>query len=111
MPDTTATAARVRQMLEAASWEYLVDEDDPNTFTLDFQTSVRESLRVTVIVTEDAAPSGFAFGAVRFTPGSGDEATLVSAADGVIELDTSDDADGMVMLHVYNFAAAGHGSR
>ena len=53
MPDTTATAARVREMLEAASWEYLVDEDDPNTFTLDFQTSVRESLRVSVIVTEE----------------------------------------------------------
>ena len=53
MPDTTATAERVRQMLDAASWEYLVDEDDPNTFTLDFQTSVRESLRVSVIVAED----------------------------------------------------------
>lgn len=59
-----------------------------------------------VTVAETAAPDGFAFGTVRFTPGSGDEATLVSAADGVIELDTSNDEDGMVMLHVYNFAEA-----
>jgi hypothetical protein len=59
-----------------------------------------------VTVTETTAPGGFAFGTVRFTPGSGDEATLVSAAGGVIELDTSADEDGMVMLHVYNFSTA-----
>ncbi len=62
MPDVAATAARVRQMLDAASWEYLVDEDDPNTFTLDFQTAVRESLRVTVIVTEDWVVFSHIFG-------------------------------------------------
>jgi hypothetical protein len=59
-----------------------------------------------VTVTETMPPGGFVFGTVRFTPGSGDEATLVSAADGVIELNTSADEDGMVMLHVYNFAQA-----
>lgn len=60
----------------------------------------------TVTVTETAPPAGFAFGTLRFTPGSGDEATLVSAANGVITLDTAADEDGMVMLHVYNFAVA-----
>lgn len=60
----------------------------------------------TVTVTETVAPSGLSFGALRFTPGSGDDATLVSAENGVIVLDTSADEDGMVMLHVYNFAAA-----
>lgn len=59
-----------------------------------------------VTITETTAPTGFVFGALRFTPGSGDEETLVSAAGGVITLDTSNDEDGMVMLHVYNFAVA-----
>ncbi|MCV0404454.1 MAG: hypothetical protein K5924_12240 [Chloroflexi bacterium] len=59
-----------------------------------------------VTVTEITPPAGFAFGALRFTPGSGDEASLVSASNGVIELDTSADDDGMIMLHVYNFAVA-----
>jgi hypothetical protein len=40
-------------MLDGSPWEYSVDEDDPNTFTLDFETTVREHLRVSVIVTED----------------------------------------------------------
>jgi hypothetical protein len=62
-----------------------------------------------VTITETAAPSGFAFGAVRFTPGSGDDATLVSAGGGEIVLDVAADADGMVMLHVYNFAVAAAG--
>lgn len=53
MADVTETTARVRAMLDASSWEYSVDEDDPNTFTLDFETSVREHLRVSVIVTEE----------------------------------------------------------
>jgi hypothetical protein len=73
---------------------------------LDLSHHVFEVVAPTVIVTETAVPSGFAFGAVRFTPGSGDDATLVSAADGVIELDAAADDDGMVMLHVYNFAQA-----
>jgi len=53
MPDTAATAERVRGMLGAAAWELTVDEDDPNTFTLDFETTVRESLRISVIVTDE----------------------------------------------------------
>ena len=59
-----------------------------------------------VTVTETGAPSGFVFGALRFTPGSGDDAALVSAANGEIVLDVAADEDGMIMLHVYNFAAA-----
>lgn len=57
-----------------------------------------------VTVTESTPPSGFRFGALEFTPGSGDDAALVGVdnAAGVINLDTSGDAD--VMLHVYNFA-------
>ncbi|MBA2263858.1 MAG: CHRD domain-containing protein, partial [Chloroflexi bacterium] len=60
----------------------------------------------TVTITETAPPAGFSFGALRFTPGTGDDATLVSASNGVIRLNITNDADGMVMLHVYNFAAA-----
>ena len=60
----------------------------------------------TITVTETSPPTGFAFGAVRFTPGSGDEASLVSAANGTIVLDTTNDADGMIMMHVYNFSQA-----
>jgi hypothetical protein len=62
MPDTSATAARVREMLQAASWEYTADEDDPNTFTLDFETTVRETLRISVIVTEDWVVVSHIFG-------------------------------------------------
>ena len=53
MPDVTDTTNRVREMLDGSSWEYSVDEDDPHTFTLEFETSVRDHLRVSVIVTED----------------------------------------------------------
>ena len=53
MADVTESTARVREMLEGSSWEYSVDEDDPNTFTLDFETTVRDHLRVSVIVTEE----------------------------------------------------------
>ena len=60
----------------------------------------------TVTITETAPPAGFSFGALRFTPGTGDDATLVSASNGVIRLNITNDADGMVMLHVYNFAVA-----
>ncbi len=59
-----------------------------------------------VTITETEAPAGFSFGALRFTPGSGDSAALISAEAGVIVLDTTADSDGMIMLHVYNFADA-----
>lgn len=59
-----------------------------------------------VIVNETAPPAGFNFGTIRFTPGTGDEAALVSAQGGRIVLDMTADEDGMVMLHVYNFAQA-----
>lgn len=62
MPDVSATAARVREMLDGSSWEYSVDEDDPNTFTLEFETSVRDHLRVSVIVTEDWVVFSHIFG-------------------------------------------------
>ena len=62
MPDVTETTNRVREMLDASSWEYVVDEDDPQTFTLDFETSVREHLRVSVIVTEDWVVISHIFG-------------------------------------------------
>jgi hypothetical protein len=53
MADLTESTARVREMLDGSSWEYSVDEDDPHTFTLEFETSVRDHLRVSVIVTEE----------------------------------------------------------
>ena len=62
MPDVTETTNRVREMLDGSSWEYVVDEDDPQTFTLDFETSVREHLRVSVIVTEDWVVISHIFG-------------------------------------------------
>ena len=62
MVDVTATIERVRAMLDGSSWEYAVDEDDPHTFTLDFETSVREHLRVSVIVTEEWVVISHIFG-------------------------------------------------
>ena len=53
MVDVTESTARVREMLDGSSWEYSVDEDNPNTFALDFETHVREHLRISVIVTEE----------------------------------------------------------
>jgi hypothetical protein len=53
MADVTESTARVREMLDGSSWEYSVDEDDPHTFTLEFETTVRDHLRVSVIVTEE----------------------------------------------------------
>ena len=53
MADVTESTARVREMLDGSSWEYSVDEDDPNTFTLEFETTVRDHLGVSVIVTEE----------------------------------------------------------
>jgi hypothetical protein len=71
----------------------------------------------TVTVDETTPPAGHRPGALEFSPGSGDDLTLVSfdAATGRIVLDTTgDDATtgsgeagpDMVMLHVYNFAEA-----
>jgi hypothetical protein len=68
-----------------------------------------------VSVMESSPPAGFRFGSIEFTPGSGDDSTLVSvdAATGTVMLDTTQD-DGtsgsaeagphVVMVHVYNFA-------
>jgi hypothetical protein len=53
MADIAESTARVREMLDSSPWEYSVDDDDPNTFTLQFETTVRESLDVTVISTEE----------------------------------------------------------
>ena len=53
MADVSESTARVRAMLDDSTWEYSVDEDDPNTFTLEFETSVRDHLGVSIIVTED----------------------------------------------------------
>jgi hypothetical protein len=69
-----------------------------------------------VTITETEMPAGSTgVGTLRFTPGSGDETALATSiadveATGVIMLDTSmaSDAalaDGMIMLHVYNFAS------
>jgi hypothetical protein len=62
MADVTETTARVKAMLDASPWEYTQDEDDPSTFTLDFETAVREYLRVSVIVTEDWVVMSHIFG-------------------------------------------------
>jgi hypothetical protein len=62
-----------------------------------------------VTVTESQPPAGYAFGELLFTPteidGNNDAASVVSIDRdaGVIELDTTNDEDGMIMLHVYNF--------
>jgi hypothetical protein len=63
----------------------------------------------TVTVTETTPPANYHFGTVLFTPNSGDDAAFVSAANGVITLDTSKDAtpDDGVMLHVYNLSGEG----
>ena len=53
MIDKKAAADRIREMLDASSWDYSVDEDDPNLFTLEFETSVRDDLRISVIAGED----------------------------------------------------------
>src|SRR3954453_20516912 len=53
MPEVTATTDRVREMLDGSSWDYTVDEDTPGTFSLDFETKVREHMRISVIVADD----------------------------------------------------------
>jgi hypothetical protein len=62
MADVTEITTRVRAMLDASPWEYTVDEDDPQTFTLEFETSVRDHLRVSVIVTEEWVVMSHIFG-------------------------------------------------
>lgn len=69
---------------------------------------------VTITQTEPVGDSRF--GTIRFTPASTDDATLVAAAEGVIELDTTADSqvdepplpldeynDDVVVAHIYNF--------
>lgn len=69
-----------------------------------------------VTVTQTSAVGDSRFGTIRFTPASTDDATLVAAADGVIELDTTADSqvdspplpldeynDDVVVAHIYNF--------
>ena len=53
MADVTGTAARIREMLDSSPWEYSVDEDDPSTFTLEFETNVRDQLVVSVIIIDE----------------------------------------------------------
>jgi hypothetical protein len=49
-------------MLDSSPWEYSVDEDDPSTFTLQFETTVREQLVVSVIVQDDWVVMSHIFG-------------------------------------------------
>ena len=53
MIDKKAAADRIREMFDASSWDYSVDEDDPNLFTLEFETTVRADLRISVIAGDD----------------------------------------------------------
>lgn len=62
MADVTGTTARVREMLDTSPWEYSVDEDDPSTFTLQFETTVREQLVVSVIVQDEWVVISHIFG-------------------------------------------------
>ncbi len=62
MADVTANAARVREMLDGSPWEYSVDEDDLSTFTLQFETAVREQLVVSLIVQDDWVVISHIFG-------------------------------------------------
>lgn len=72
-----------------------------------------------VTVTQTAAPGNSRFGTLRLTPASTDEMAVVSATQGVIELDTTQDTqvedpplplaeynDDVIVLHVYNFQNA-----
>lgn len=53
MAEKKAAAGRVQEMLNASDWDYTVDDDDPNLFTLEFEATVREDLRVSVIAGDD----------------------------------------------------------
>ena len=48
MIDKKTAADRISQMLDASPWDYIRD-DDPTLFTLEFETSVRPDLRISVI--------------------------------------------------------------
>ncbi len=89
------------------------DKDD----CLDVSHYMFEVVDGVVVITETAAPAGSSgVGTLRFTPGSEDETALATSIEtvestGVITLDTTKASetaleDGMIMLHVYNFAAA-----
>lgn len=69
-----------------------------------------------VTATQTAAVGDSRFGTIRFTPASTDEMALISAANGVVELDTSADTqvadpplplaeynDDVLVTHIYNF--------
>jgi hypothetical protein len=58
--------------------------------------------RTDVTLTEQmSAGSGMRFGFARLD--SSDQNALISAGDGIINLNTRDDADGRITIHVYNF--------
>lgn len=67
-----------------------------------------------VIITETSPPVNYRFGAVRFMPQemnvNNDNESIVAVNNGIIRLNSSMDRDGMIMLHIYNFLAAGIGS-
>jgi hypothetical protein len=94
-----------------------VNSDGDKGDCLDVSHYMFEVVDGVVVITETQAPAGSSgVGTLRFTPGSEDETALATSIEtvestGVITLDTtqaSDTAleDGMIMLHVYNFAAA-----
>lgn len=69
-----------------------------------------------VTITQTQPVGDSRFGTIRFTPASTDDATVLSAAGGVIELDTTADSqvdspplpldeynDDVVVVHIYNF--------
>lgn len=53
MIEKKATADRISQMLDVSSWDYTRDEDDPNLYTLEFETSVRPDLRISIITGDE----------------------------------------------------------
>ena len=72
-----------------------------------------------VTITQTAPVGDSRFGTIRFTPASTDDATAVSASNGVIVLDTTQDTtvenpplplseygDDVAVVHVYNFVNA-----
>jgi hypothetical protein len=61
-----------------------------------------------ITVEETAPPAGHEYGTVRFTPNelgenNDAESLLTDVTEEPLQLDTSNDTDNMVMLHVYNF--------
>ena len=84
------------------------DGDVSKDVCLDISHYMFKSVTSGEVTVHETPDPDFRFGTLRFTPPAidknNDEESLVSFRDGVIRLDTADDADGMVMLHVYNFA-------